>query len=460
MTSPKDARSDVNERRTHASPAGHERPSATGREAAGRVLSRVFGEDAWASRALDAELERSRLPVSEAARATDLVYGALRGRVGLDARIEKACKKGLPTEDVVLAALRGAAYELVHTRAESHAVVDGWVGFTKKERGEGLARFANAVLRKLADERPPEPLPPSATFPKWMHSIAESALGKPRATSFFTSLSEAPSLALRVRNDADRAPLIEALRAARPEADLQLGTLSPLAILARGVGDPRRLPGYAEGRFSVQDEGSQLIARALGACSGERVVDACSGRGGKTLVLADAVGPEGKVLAMDVAEAKLAQLPREMQRLGIEDARIERYAVDLSVGLGGLPEASFDRVLVDAPCSGMGTLGRRPELALRLMATDPGRIAELQQAIVERAIRLVKPGGRLVYAVCSIASIEMRALRPALTGEAKSLALETVDLPIAPDDDGMYRVGPWNVGHAMDAYQFAVTRRV
>lgn len=423
------------------------------------MLLRVLLDGAWASRALDAELERSQLSLSESARATDLVYGALRGRVGLDARIEKACTKGLPTEEAVLAALRLAAYELFHTRAESHAVVDGWVGFTKRERGEGLARFANAVLRKLAAERPPEPLPPTATFPKWVHSIADSALGKARSQAFFASLSEAPRLALRARAESEREDLMLSVRAVRPEGDVALGTLSKLAVLARGVGDPRRLPGYREGRFSVQDEGSQLIAQAVGALPGERVVDACSGRGGKTLALADAVGPTGKVIAIDVAEAKLDQLTLEMKRLHIEEGRIERHAVDLTVGLGGLPEGSFDRVLVDAPCSGMGTLGRRPEIGLRLSATDPGRMAELQQAILARALRLVKPGGRVVYAVCSIASIEVRAIRPHVSGEAPSLELERPELGIPVDDDGVFRVGPWNVGHAMDAYQFAVMRR-
>lgn len=293
-----------------------------------------------------------------------------------------------------------------------------------------------------------------------MHAIAKSALGEARSQTFFDSLSEAPRLALRARAESEREDLMLSLRAVRPEAEVVLGTLSPLAVLARHVGDPRRLPGYREGRFSVQDEGSQLIAQALGAQLGERVVDACSGRGGKTLALADAVGPTGKVIAVDVAEAKLDQLALEMRRLHIEDERIERHAVDLTVGLGGLPEGSFDRVLVDAPCSGMGTLGRRPEIGLRLAPTDPGRMAELQQAILTRALRLVRPGGRVVYAVCSIASIEVRAIRPHISGEAPSLVIERPDLGIPVDDDGVYRVGPWNAGHAMDAYQFVVMRRV
>lgn len=418
------------------------------------MLLRILGDGAWASRALDAELSRARMIGSESARATDLVYGTLRAHRDLDARIAVACDKGPPTDLAAITALRMATYELVHTPESSHAIVDGWVQFTKDERGEGLSRFVNAVLRRLSRERPETPLPRQASVPSWIEKLALRSLGEARANAFLGSLAEPPPLALRARTAADRDALLEAIVSARPDAEVWAGTLSPLAVLVRGAGDPRKLPGYREGRFSVQDEGSQLIAAALGAQPGERVVDACSGRGGKTFALAEDVGTSGSVFAIDVAEPKLAQLSDELRRLNIEEERIERHAIDLSVGLGGLPEASFDRVLIDAPCSGLGTLGRRPELSLRLTYEDPQRLAELQSAIVANALRLLKPEGRLVYAVCSIANIEVAA--------ARDLPLAPVDPALATpvDPDGVLRIGPWNVGHTMDAYQVVVRTKV
>jgi len=425
----------------------------TARQVAGGVLLRILSDGAWASRALDAELSRARMIGSESARATDLVYGTLRAHRDLDARIATACDKGPPTDLAAITALRMATYELVHTPESSHAIVDGWVQFTKDERGEGLSRFVNAVLRRLSRDRPETPLPRKASVPSWIEKLALRSLGEARASALLTSLAETPPLALRARNAADRDALLAAIAEARPDAEVWAGTLSPLAVLVRGAGDPRKLPGYREGRFSVQDEGSQLIAAAVGAQPGERVIDACAGRGGKTMALAEAVGATGRVVAIDIAEPKLERLSDELKRLTIEDERIERHAIDLSVGLGGLPEASFDRVLIDAPCSGLGTLGRRPELSLRLTYEDPQRLATLQSAILQNAVRLLKPGGRLVYAVCSIANIEIAA--------ARELTLTPADpaLAVAVDPDGVLRIGPWNVGHTMDAYQVVVRTR-
>jgi 16S rRNA (cytosine967-C5)-methyltransferase len=428
------------------------RAARSGREVAARVLAKVATDAAWASRALDAELSQASLHPAEAARATDLVYGALRSARALDARIEGHCDRGLPSEPVVLACLRGATYELVHTRAESHAVLDAWVGAVKAERGIGLSRFANAVLRRLAAARPPSPLPLSASFPGWIHDEALRSLGPERAERFFTFAAEPAWLALRVRGP--REDFAEELRALRPGAQIELGGASPRAVLARGLGDPRRLPGYAAGRFAVQDEGSQWIADALAAEAGQRVLDACAGRGGKTLALADAAGPEGAVVAVDVSAPKLDQLAREARRLGLE-GRVERHAIDLSVGLGGLPERSFDRVLVDAPCSGLGTLGRRPEIALRLVPSDPPRLAALQRAILERAARVVRPGGRLVYAVCSFAHAEIEHTL-ALPGLRRIDAFDLDGRRFVADADGVFRLGAFTEARAMDTYQVVV----
>ncbi|HEX2676634.1 MAG TPA: RsmB/NOP family class I SAM-dependent RNA methyltransferase, partial [Polyangiales bacterium] len=241
-------------------------------------------------------------------------------------------------------------------------------------------------------------------------------------------------------------------------------------VSVRRGGASRALPGYAQGHFSVQEEGAQLVALALGAREGERIADVCSGHGGKTTLLASQVGARGHVTAIDLDERKLEHIAPELDRLGIARERVDTQAIDVSVGTGGLG-AAFDRVLVDAPCSGLGTIHRRPELLLRLGPKDPARLAELQLRILLRAAELVRPEGLLAYAVCSPTRVEAaevasrfeaamprarRLLQPATPAFAAEHAWA------APDADGILRIGPWQVppgaAGAPDGYQLVLFR--
>jgi 16S rRNA (cytosine967-C5)-methyltransferase len=149
----------------------------------------------------------------------------------------------------------------------------------------------------------------------------------------------------------------------------------------------------------VQEEGAQLIAWALGAAPGETVLDACAGRGGKTLLLSERMAQRGQLWAADKFPDKLAQLRAAFERQGYPVPTLS--AVDWERGTGDVPEG-FDRILVDAPCTGTGTLRRRPEIMLRLSRDDVSRLAQVQEAIVRSAATRLKPGGYLLYAVCSV----------------------------------------------------------
>jgi 16S rRNA (cytosine967-C5)-methyltransferase len=177
--------------------------------------------------------------------------------------------------------------------------------------------------------------------------------------------------------------------------------------LVRGEGDPRKREGYAEGAFTVQEEGAQAIGLALGARPGERVLDACAGRGQKTSLLVEQVGSTGSVWATDVYPKKLEALSTELERLRLNAP--EARAVDWTVGVADVP-ADFDRVLVDAPCTGTGTLRRRPEIAARLQPEDPARLSALAESILRSAATRAKSGGRVVFAVCSVLEEECEAL--------------------------------------------------
>jgi 16S rRNA (cytosine967-C5)-methyltransferase len=428
------------------------------RVVATRVLHRIATEGAWSTPALDAEIDRARASVRDAALATEIVFGTLRSLPSLDRAIEARLTRKGALEPVVLAALRAAAYQLAHLRTPPHAAVSDAVSIVRVQRGEGLARFTNAVLRGLARERPEAPERAlGLEVPPWMHATLEEGLGAERAARFLASRTLPPPLSLRVGRGIDRHDLAARIRSARPEGTVREGTLSPYALVVGRVGDPRMLPGYHEAEFAVQDEGSQAVALALEAQPGERIADACSGRGGKTGLLLGEVGAEGHVTALDLHERKLEQIVPELSRLGLPAHRVDTLPLDLSVGTGGL-DGRFDRVLVDAPCTGIGTIHRRPELLLRLTPADPARMADLQLTIARHAARMVKPGGMLVFAVCSPTRAEGPEVAARLEAEMPGLVRvreAPASLDLVVDVDGVLRIGPFGGPDESepDAYQ-------
>jgi 16S rRNA (cytosine967-C5)-methyltransferase len=425
------------------------------------VLVRVLHEGAFASAALDAELRRASLDRRDAALAAQIVYGALRVAPRLDDVIGRRLHRGQAKLDPFVRALFwvGAYQILFLARVPVHAAVDEAVRLARSERGPKVAGFVNAVLRKVAEARPDEPAAnPPLVLPPWLAARIEAspAFGAERARAFVEGRPLPPPIDLRVSlHRVSRAEVREAIARARPEAEIEDGRFSAAALRLRHAGDPRSLPGFEEGLFVVQEEGSQIIAELVGARAGERVADACAGRGGKTGILAAAVGETGAITAIDVNEPRLAQIPPQLARLGLKTP-LSLEAVDLTVGTGGL-EGSFDAVLVDAPCTGLGTVHRRPEILLRLGPSDPARMAEAQAKILRSAARLLRPGGRLVYAVCSPIDDE----GPGVLAAAADAGLEPSREPLAAplegleDADGFVRLGPWLGGGdaGTDAYQ-------
>ena len=405
-------------------------PSA--RSVAAEVVVRVLRDKAYAAAALDADLERNiQLDVRDRALATELAYGTLRLLGWLEKRVGRHTSRGLSSVEVqVRAHLLVAAYQiLVLTRVPAFAAVDEAVSTIKALRGPRVAGFANAVLRKVAAE----PRPSAEEIARAALAAAEPALaaaivravGEEGALRVLSS-EESPPLGLRVEVEATRDEWLARLREARPDASIEPGLVSPTAIVLRGAGRLGDLPGWAEGAWTSQEEGSQVIAMSLGVRPGETVLDACAGRGNKTGLLARRAG--GAVDAADLHPAKLERLVSELQRIGL--APRATFAVDWAQGTGGAT-GPYDRILVDAPCSGTGTLRRRPELLLRRVAADLPELAKLQRGILARVAPLLRPGGRLVYAVCSVLREEAEDV---VADVATSCGLEPApfDAPLAP----------------------------
>jgi 16S rRNA (cytosine967-C5)-methyltransferase len=441
-------------------------------------LVRVAKDRAFAAAALDAELSRAvQLDARDRALATEIVYGALRVHPWLEERIGRHAPRGARSIDAhVLAHLVVAAYQLFFlSRVPAFAAVSEAVSSISKLRGKRVGAFANAVLRRLAEEAKDmtdaeRRAAVVGSVPGWLRASLERALGPADAAAFVESALAPPSLALRVEDPGARGEWLARLR--EHPGTFELGRVSPLAIVAKGAGTPRALPGVADGHLSIQEEGSQVVALALGARPGERVLDACAGRGNKTAILARAVRPGGSVDAADAYPSKLARLAAELDRLGLP--RVRTFAVDWTAGTGearpsvarGEPDERrpYDRILVDAPCTGVGTLRRRPDLELRRVESDVSRLAAIQRAIVCSVAALLAPGGRLVYAVCSVLREEGEDVVHEVLASCKELELAPFEAEVArrlaaarPGSPEMLRLLPHV--HGTDGYFLASLRR-
>jgi 16S rRNA (cytosine967-C5)-methyltransferase len=435
-----------------AVPAGRKDSLPGARDLAARVLERVDRDRAYASRSLDAELARyPQLEQRERALATELVYGSLRTRRVLESRLGRHAPRGLDRLDAwVTAHLVVAAYQiLVLDRVPAFAAVDAAVGAIRQARSPRLAGFANAILRRLAasGERLDREEAAWQSLPVWLGERLEARLGADEARALIDR-SAVDAMALRLVGESSPPPWLD---------QAERGRASPRARIVQGVGDPRSLPGYAEGAFVVEEEGSQLVALAVGARPGERVLDACAGHGQKASLLAEAVGPTGTLWAADLHPEKLRRLVEEFARLHLPEPATA--AVDWTVGSGAVP-GGFDRVLVDAPCSGTGTLRRRPEIALRLGPDDPERLAELAERILRAAARLARPGGRVVFAVCSVLGEEGEAVVARVASELVPAPFDAPELG-ALVDPGVTSFSLLPGRHGTDGYfvaSFVVSR--
>lgn len=346
------------------------------REIALRVLTRVLRDKAFASASLDAELNKhGQLDARERGLATELVYGTLRTYRSLLAELSKFASKGLPEDDVAfIVPLVIAAYQvLLLDRVPPSAAVNAGVSQVTRSRGKGMAGFANAVLRKLSRGTLTREQAVWGNVPAWLQGALEQAVGAEEARALVGASGESASVSLRLKHG-------ETLD---PSSELTPSPLVPGSVRWNGAGDPRRLEAYRAGKLTVQEEGAQLLALALGARAGERIWDACAGRGQKTTLLAERSNA-GDLWASDLYPNKLSALSREVGRLAL--AAVHTRALDLTQGVGDLP-SDFDRVLVDAPCTGTGTLRRRPEILLRLQPDDPARLGSLAEQIVRTAKR-------------------------------------------------------------------------
>jgi 16S rRNA (cytosine967-C5)-methyltransferase len=382
----------------------------TSRRVALEALLRI--EDGSYAHILVPQLLRQRhLSSRDRALVTDLVYGSVRMRGLIDHLISQVANRPIEKLDApVRAALRLGTYQLM-IGIPAHAAVGETVGVVDA-RARG---FVNGVLRGVARAGPPWKLPEGddvhsvsirTSHPTWVVQTLVDEFGADDAHATLAVDNEAPPVTLRVntlRTTVDAA--IVELRAAGLE--VEAGTLVPDALVVRHTGDLAALAAIAEGRVTPQDQTSQAIIAALDPQPGDRVLDLASAPGGKASAAAERMGGEGLIVASDLHPGRVRTVARAAARLGFE------HVIRPVIADGRCPpvrDASFDRVLLDAPCSGLGVLRRRPDARWRVQPEDVHELAALQRVLLAAAARAVRPGGRLVYAVCTLTRDETNAI--------------------------------------------------
>lgn len=433
------------------------------------VLRRVEEQAAFANLALDAELSHAgTIDPRDAALATELAYGVLRRRIALDRALAPLARGGIASlEPKVLDLLRIGAYQLLFTRVPPHAAVGETVSTARQV---GLARasgLVNAVLRRLAREGAPPPPDPAddpvgalevrGSLPRWMAERLVERLGIEEALAFAEAIDR--PAAPTVRRNATRITredLQQTLAREAPGARIAPTPRSPDGLLVEGGGSLARLPSFASGLFSQQDEAAQLVGLLCGDVEGARVLDACAAPGGKSCHLAERGA--ARVIAMDVHERKARRIGDEARRLGLE--AVHPLAGDATRPLPDEAKGPFDLVLVDAPCSALGTLRRHPELRWRRTPEDVERMVRTQAQILDNVAGALRPGGVLVYAVCSILPEEGEAQVRAFL-ERQGGAFEPAPLDPAPDwTDAGWRLETWPQRQGIDGFYGARLRRV
>jgi 16S rRNA (cytosine967-C5)-methyltransferase len=426
---------------------------------------------------LPAALVRSRRDLEDErdrALAAEIVTGTMRWLRALDTLIKSFARRPVRKIDIeVLVVLRLSMYQLLHLdRVPASAVVDDAVDLVRAAQKPSATGFVNAVLRSLLRQRHKLPLPAypatparavqreylgiTHSHPDWLVERWLERHGFDAAEAWVRFNNETPALTLRVNTL--RASVDEATRALEAAGvETQRARYAPDGLVVTAGNPLRRAP---DGLVFVQDEASQLVALIVDPQPGERVLDLCASPGGKTTAIAAAMRDRGTVVATDVRPQRLALLERTVKASGSGIVQIQRVE-----STGPLPfGAEFDRVLVDVPCSGLGTIRRDPDIRWKRKESDLPQLATLQLELLGRAAATVRPGGRLVYATCSSEPEENEEVVKAFLARHQDftpvdLAGETLPLAMSRliDADGMFRTLPFR--DRLEAFFAATLRR-
>jgi len=477
--------------RSASAPSQRRRGSDPARTVAYDVLRAVDGSDSYANLVLPPLLRERRITGRDAAFATELAYGTLRMRGRYDAIIALAASRDVSGIDApALDVLRLGVHQLLGMRVPAHAAVSETVGLAREQLGTGPSQFVNAVLRAVGRETPEEweqriaqaagddelaRLAVVQSHPLWVvRALREALVGNGRSADEIEALLAADNLAPRVTIVA-RPGLASTDEVVQDAGDgvATPGVLAPTAVVLAG-GDPAALPGVRDGRAGVQDEGSQLVALALTEVTldgpDERWLDLCAGPGGKAALLAAVAGERGARIVANEVQPHRTRLVEQALRAVPADA-VEDVRTGDGRTVGTDEPGAYDRVMVDAPCTGLGALRRRPEARWRRTPADLAGLSALQRDLLVSALRAVRPGGVVAYVTCSPHLVETQlVVKDALKAASRvGVEVEPVDARavvrgLAPGgdvdlDDDRTDVQLWPHVHGTDAMHLTLLRR-
>jgi 16S rRNA (cytosine967-C5)-methyltransferase len=418
-------------------------------------------------------LSRARDPLRDLrdrALATELATGTLRWRGAIDYQLQHRSARPLgKLDEAVLDALRLGGYQLLYLhRIPVSAIVNDSVELTKGGGFRSAAPFVNAILRRLARERASITWPDRSdtssylsvvhSHPHWLVERWLARYGEEIATRWLTFNNHPPALTLATnRLRGTRAQLAERLRGEGSET--RPTTVAPHGLVVES-GHPLASQAFRSGLFVVQDEASQIIPELLATTPGQRALDLCASPGGKTVAMAADSGSAGLVVATDVRAKRVQVLASTLARCGTANVRLAHVPQQ-----GTLPfrDGIFDRVLVDAPCSGLGTVRRDPDIRWRRRPADLEVFAAHQISLLQRVRPIVRPGGVVVYSTCSSEPEENEAVVAAFLASATEFSTVPIGAMNLPDaivqmrtPDGYLRTSPL---FGLEAFFGAVLRK-
>lgn len=428
-------------------------PTADCRAAAAQVLAAVCD----AGQSLERQLARVEPGVRERDRALlrELCYGGLRWQPLLRELLQPLLRKPLKERDGdIRQLLVVGAYQLLYTRIPPHAAISSAVDAARALGKQWAAGLINAVLRGLQRERDAlfERLPPhaAAAHPRWLWEALRTAWPA-QADAIFAANNAHPPMCLRVNRSRGTAQEYLATLAAAGIA-AERCAWAPEGVRLAAATDVTLLPGFADGAVSVQDEAAQLAAHLLDVQAGQRVLDACCAPGGKTAHLLE-LQPDIALSALDVSAERLQRVAANLQRLQLHAALHSGDATQPQAWWDGRP---FERILLDAPCSGTGVIRRHPDIKLLRTAADIAQLAQLQQRMLAALWPLLAPGGLLLYATCSVMPQEnTQTIAHFLAGTA-----DAREVPIAAEWGIAQPAGRQLLPALHDGFYYALLRKV
>lgn len=394
------------------------KPETNPRNLAVTVLTRVKKQNSYSNLALDAALQQAHLASRDAALATNLVYGVIQRQMTLDYFLAPFVA-GKKLEDWVQVLLETAVYQMQYLdKVPNRAIFYESTEIAKRRGHAGIAKLVTAVLRHIQREGVPtlaaindpiERLSVASSTPRWLVETLIDQQGMAKATSILNVIDQPAHASIRVNTAKTTLGELKALLSPM-FPDLAPSPISPVGLIAPS-GYLAGTPAFANGDYTMQDESSMLVAPSLAIEPGDQVLDACAAPGGKTTHIAQYLNAEagGKVTAVDLHPHKVKLIEQNAKRLGLSD-RVATLAADARSLGDRFADQSFDRVLVDAPCSGLGLIRRKPEIKYAKTAADPLHLQQIQLEILASVAPLLKIGGRMTYSTCTMVQEENQAV--------------------------------------------------